>query len=1079
MQSEKGYRSGNSVWQWSMILRIMLVLVFSAGVFYCAAPAVGADESLQWWQRGQNRWYYKDDWSAKFLQGRDSFKTTVEVPGAIDQAFVYVWGSGQYTLMVNGRKIGTDMDNGTIEDYDLTGVLRQGRNDIEVRGGSEIAVEGAVVLENGLEIKILSDDSWGGKASDTRRQRRAGYAGDTHMARILAVTTEQQAKVMVNNVHSTANRIADMETYNFWKNRDPREVLEMGEPTVERQAWSKMQQLLDEAEEATAEPTRLIKAGRYAEAIKAAKPAVKLAQEAEGILRFVMDKLDARNAERAAALGKSEAKGHVKFNASDLNRLGWVASAEPLDNDPVFWEFDVSPDETGTIGLAGYWRFKLDPEDQGEQKGYAKSDCDHSEWDWLYAPTKWGWERQGYTGDNAPGFGSQTKPYNGVAWYRKKVFIPKSWSGNDLVLNIGNHRDWYDRYHGSEDHIAFNGKFMPMPEPKSSGAGIIHIPAEMVKFGGYNTIVNKAVNHSNMGGIMNWGLRISVAGRVPQNRRSICGPASVRQEIFETSENGQVQQITYSSALSPAVVVAVSGNDLQLCGWKARGFNNPNRVTFVKNGVVVNAMLRAGTQLDPKQMSENWLLVYSDEPGDNVGRPTLIVLEQRPEEIEFEPDGFGGSSVEMEYEKDGPRVVLVRPFDEPLDRRPNDEQVELCRLWSRAALSYPVGYLEQLKFDGEICKVRMDYEYLELEDEWDTEPLKLAPLPMLFSYAMEHNWPKAEYAGKAIDLGNRSQGGWYPQSDTGTYKALEGTSKLSYSFNRSEPKTFYKGIGIWGEWTLGNELFGNVAKWGFNSTRPQMPIPKLEDYGNKEKMRRIDTMINGSRKYNLPCFINWFTGQSIPMSGRKNFIDRWIALTKYCKDLPEDLFIYDIINEPAGFRWDDYNEFMKQTTEAIRKIDKTHWISVEAGGGWAQPEDFDMTEPTGDEKTIYQHHFYGPHTGDCHRRDLWWPRYQLREDRFRSYEAVEEQLLSAVRFSIRNNQCMLFHGEFGTSFLGPDKAPEQWLIDVLDLNRKYRIGWNWWTYQGDSINRTGLLAGERENPLLSILREYAAKEQPK
>jgi hypothetical protein len=158
-------------------------------------------------------------------------------------------------------------------------------------------------------------------------------------------------------------------------------------------------------------------------------------------------------------------------------------------------------------------------------------------------------------------------------------------------------------------------------------------------------------------------------------------------------------------------------------------------------------------------------------------------------------------------------------------------------------------------------------------------------------------------------------------------------------------------------------------------------------------------------------------------------------------------------------------------------VDSRHWISVEFGGGWAQPEDADLNEPTGDAKTIYQFHQYGPHAGDCHRRDLWYPRYQADEERFRSADEWEERLLPLIRFMIRNRAEMM-HGEFGLSFLGPDEAPRQWLQTVLGLHDKYRIHWTWWNYSGGEIHRTGLAAGERVNPLVETLREYARAAPP-
>jgi hypothetical protein len=220
-----------------------------------------------------------------------------------------------------------------------------------------------------------------------------------------------------------------------------------------------------------------------------------------------------------------------------------------------------------------------------------------------------------------------------------------------------------------------------------------------------------------------------------------------------------------------------------------------------------------------------------------------------------------------------------------------------------------------------------------------------------------------------------------------------------------------------------------------------------------------------------------FTSQQVPLERRQDFIARWVAMARHCKDLPAGLVAYDLINEPAGIPWEDYNRLMKETTQAIRAVDPVHPISVETGGGWAQPEDFDKTEPTGDANTIYQFHFYGPHTGDCHREDLWYPRYAASEERFISYEGWEERMLAPIRFHIRTRAEVL-HGEFGISFLGPEEAPRAWLEDVLAIHEKYRMHWAWWNYAGNEIHRTGLVAGDRVNPLAATLAKYARMAPP-
>jgi hypothetical protein len=339
--------------------------------------------------------------------------------------------------------------------------------------------------------------------------------------------------------------------------------------------------------------------------------------------------------------------------------------------------------------------------------------------------------------------------------------------------------------------------------------------------------------------------------------------------------------------------------------------------------------------------------------------------------------------------------------------------------------------------------------------------------------------------------------------DCGTYKVIVGRDEVAYSFDRMEPKVHYKGVGSLGEERrIGEPMFARVAEWGMNCFRPQIAFHGAGFFKHegrrwqetsrvdfrKETRDWFDAMLGSHRKHGLMCFLNWFglEGRRFAPWQRQQVIDFWTEMAKHCKDLPAGLVCYDLMNEPAGVYggkpqsqsvWDDYNQLVKEVTAAIRKVDTVHPISVEFGGGWAQPEDADMTEPTGDANTIYQFHFYGPHTGDCHRHDLWYPRYQPDEERFRSYEGWEERMLAPIRFMIRHH-AEVMHGEFGISFLGPGDAPRQWLEDVLAIHEKYRMHWCWWNYSGRDIHRTGLVSGERINPLVETLSKYACMRPP-
>jgi len=1044
-----------------------------AGLVAClvvGAAAVAAEPAnKQWWQRGQTSWHYKDDWKGPFLEGGKTLSKTVEVPSdaRVKAAFVYVWCNGNYDLRINGQHAGEKWgDSGTVENFDITKLIKPGANTIELERQSESNIEGAVVLADGKEIHFFSDESWGQglRASQTRRRGPRGYAGDCHMAKPVTVTVEQKAKAAVNHVNGVRRRILTRDQLFFWRSRDPREALTLGETTEREKAWRRVAELLDQARSGAEKATSLIYEGKHAEALEAVKPATKATDDAakamDALLASVRDANDARGKAVNSATLKAD-EGAYTHNGSKYNRLGWVASCEPLDSDPTYWEFDITPGEVPSINLAGLWKFRTDFNNRWKQFGYYSHRFKDDSWPAFFAPTKWGWERQGITDWGRGG----NKPYNGHAWYRKTMTIPAAWREQDLVLKLGPR--W-----GNQDWLAVNEQFVQSPDGRGSNADDIAIPANLVQAGAENTLALRVLNNDNIGGIINPGLRLSVKGAEPVVKRHICGAGAMRQIIY-TTDAGKVEQRIYSSALSPGVIVATSGKTVRLGGWKARGYLEPTHASAMgANGIIERALVRGqgGTADSP---AGNYLLLTCKTDAANASRPLLVVFEKRPTAVDVIDDGFGGSAVELTFDDAGARVGLVR-----LDRGAEDK----AELWAKAMLKYPVEYVEQLSFDGDACKVRMGYGYLQMKDDWNTSALSLAPVPMLMSYAVEHKWPQAKVAGEAKDFGLEAKSGYYPGSECGKYRAIEGADSIAYSFDRMEPKVHYKGYGTLGEENgLGEPMYANMAKWGANSYRPQLrgpDVPRLTDFGNAERMERFDRRIRFSRKYNLVCFLNFFTGQGLNEEQRKHFFALWTSIAKHCKDLPEDAVVYNLINEPAHFHWDDYNKFVKEVTAAVREIDKKHWMSIEFGGGWAQPEDADMCVPTGDEKTIYQFHFYGPHSFDVYRESLWYPRYETGEERFRSYEGWEERMLSPVRFLIRHQKEVL-HGEFGVSFLGPEESPRKWLEDVLAIHEKYRMHWNWWNYSGNGISRTGLAAGKTINPLVETLTEFAKMKPPK
>jgi len=76
-----------------------------------------------------------------------------------------------------------------------------------------------------------------------------------------------------------------------------------------------------------------------------------------------------------------------------------------------------------------------DPGNKGEEKGWAKSDFDDSDWKSMDEPSKWE---------------SHGMKIEGAVWFRKTVEIPKDWDGKDLLVSLGILDDFDTTYFNGE-----------------------------------------------------------------------------------------------------------------------------------------------------------------------------------------------------------------------------------------------------------------------------------------------------------------------------------------------------------------------------------------------------------------------------------------------------------------------------------------------------------------------------------------------------------------------------------------------------------------------------------------------------
>ena len=157
------------------------------------------------------------------------------------------------------------------------------------------------------------------------------------------------------------------------------------------------------------------------------------------------------------------------------------------------------------IDLSGPWKFHVDIDNTGIQKGWQKTDFDASSWRTLSVPGDW--ESQGITQINPEWQQSDDlkQPYTGYAWYRRTVEIPADWKGKNVILNLGQVDDL--------DWTYFNGRLVGETTDRSGWVSSVQrsyqVPAAAIKFGGPNTIAVRVLDFRGLGGIRGGPVNLS------------------------------------------------------------------------------------------------------------------------------------------------------------------------------------------------------------------------------------------------------------------------------------------------------------------------------------------------------------------------------------------------------------------------------------------------------------------------------------------------------------------------------------------------------------------------------------------
>jgi len=137
----------------------------------------------------------------------------------------------------------------------------------------------------------------------------------------------------------------------------------------------------------------------------------------------------------------------------------------------------------------------------------------------------------------------------------------------------------------------------------------------------------------------------------------------------------------------------------------------------------------------------HWRGRHPEDPFPHVDVPWLIVLQRRPERVRLGIDG-----VELAFPSDPGTIVLMplfgldfQPAGKTLlwENAPPPEVIERCRRWAARLRFIPIACRERFSADFKRDEVAVEqvFDYLKIEDEWETRGEITAPYPPFVTLA--------------------------------------------------------------------------------------------------------------------------------------------------------------------------------------------------------------------------------------------------------------------------------------------------------------------------------------------------------
>ena len=188
------------------------------------------------------------------------------------------------------------------------------------------------------------------------------------------------------------------------------------------------------------------------------------------------------------------------------------------------------------------------------------------------------------------------------------------------------------------------------------------------------------------------------------------------------------------------------------------------------------------------------------------------------------------------------------------------------------------------------------------------------------------------------------------------------------------------------------------------------------------------------------------------------FVDAWREIAKQNSN-NSTIWAYDLMNEPATWDLNKYNNLIYQTVASIRSEDTNHILIIQPGLKLEDGEVYLIFPDVFDSKIAHSLHFYEPHAF-THQNVSWgisgdqaiidYPTVTSSNQIWNKEKIKQAYTQAAYNAGLDDYPVVLT--EFGTVFHKLYTGQDVWIDDVISAANHLQTGWHYWYYKGPDYN---------------------------